>query len=739
MVKNITLSIVVTTHNEGLLAHKTMRSVFAATEALREKYNYEIIIHIDKGDRDTIKYFNRYKNRRDVKIFRNNFGNLSASRNFCVNSALGHYITFLDGDDLVSANWFLEGIKTLKSTKKDSIVYPEAVLMFGLNGEHNLTIQKPSSPLDKCKILLLGENCWSSVVMAKSEIFKKYPYKIFSEGYGYEDYAFNVETLYANIPHKIAKKTTLFYRQKSHSMRTSYFYYSKTLPFSPLFDFKHIKSIDISQFIAKTEPGSITSKEKDTSVKEPKSLIYRAYKSIRNNQFFNFFITPLAKLTLKLLRLLNAQPDDSSPDTQTEKNLNPVPDFVIEQWAAINNIEAQLYPQQYYVDRLSFYSAESQLPVGITFARIAQFITKIPDIIFLVPWIVRGGADKVLLNYIKALKQAYPGKHIIVISTLPVKNPWSEKITENVDFIDFGNLSAELSDDMRETLFTRLIIQLQCKRLHIINSEFAYHWVMRHLPLIKKDFNLSVSLFCGEFIPDSNMKGWTSFADPLILNIYPAIKKIFTDNRAIINKTVLKNGFDISKFHVHYQPIDHKEIKIRSLKKHEGPLKILWASRIAKPKIPHIVVEIAKKLDPKQFTIDMFGEVCNGIDEESLQNIPTLNYRGVYNGLQSINTSGYDLYLYTAMDDGVPNAILEAAAAGLPIIASDDGGVKEFIQDQKTGILVQDPLDVNLYIHALKFAKENFAEIHKYVERSQDLLKTQHSWSKFLEKVKEDF
>ena len=83
MSKKIDISLIITAHNEGLLAHKTMLSAFKAIEELeKEKISYEIIVHIDNGDEYTKEYFKRYENDKNIRIFNNNFGDLSSSRIF---------------------------------------------------------------------------------------------------------------------------------------------------------------------------------------------------------------------------------------------------------------------------------------------------------------------------------------------------------------------------------------------------------------------------------------------------------------------------------------------------------------------------------------------------------------------------------------------------------------------------------------------------------------------------------
>ena len=48
---------------------------------------------------------------------------------------------------------------------------------------------------------------------------------------------------------------------------------------------------------------------------------------------------------------------------------------------------------------------------------------------------------------------------------------------------------------------------------------------------------------------------------------------------------------------------------------------------------------------------------------------------GGFKGINSIETSNYDIYLYTSQTDGVPNILLEVASKVIPIVSSNIGGI----------------------------------------------------------------
>lgn len=705
----IDFSMIVTAHNEGLIAHKTIRSVFEALDELKKNdYTYEIIVHIDNGDKDTLNYFRRYENKKDIRIFKNNFGDTAPSRNFALSKARGKYVGFFDGDDLMSSNWLINAIRVLENSKEEVVVHPEAILAFGINQPYVLTLQGDSR--DDDPLVLFGENRWGSVLVAKKETLEKVPYRTLKNGYGHEDYVFNVEAIERGILHKIAKETVLFYRRSDHSRLSFGNEQRVIIPAMKMFDFESMRKFD---GLKNEGPRQ--------------SLMMRGYgfyKRMRENEKINRLITPVARIARRKI---------------DEGKKKDIPSFVKNEWVKINHIESQLYPYKNILRNVTTYSAEEYLRVGEAYARISKSITKLPDYVFLVPWLVRGGADKVLINYIKALKEIHPEWHFVVIATLPVKHTWGKMLPEGVDFIDFGKVAANLTPAVQDKLMSGLITQLRCKNLHIINSEFAYLWVRNHKKLVKNNYNLNISLFAYEYIAGSNQRAVFSYDDPYLFEIYDAVKNIFTDNAAMIKYTLEHNGFDGSKMKVHYQPVlDLSLTPAKEKLLERNKLKVLVAGRIVPVKLPELVAEIGRKVDARKISIDIYGSFDPDVDKNIFKNIPAIKYCGAYDGFSSIPTEKYDIFLYVSLTDGMPNVILEATAAGLPIIASNDGGVGEFIENNKTGILIEDYLDYKPYVEALNKVLSSPDVLPEYVKNAQRLLLKRHSWQDFVKTVKRD-
>ncbi|MBR2767263.1 glycosyltransferase [Candidatus Saccharibacteria bacterium] len=716
----VDLTVVVTTHSEGLVTHKTMLSVFEGTKRIEEAgYNYEILVHIDNGDKATKQYFKRYKddkNNKKIRVFENGFGDSGLSRNFAVQKARGEYIAFLDGGDLTSDNWYERALAKLKKSNEEIVVHPEAVMSFySFDQGIYLMYQKAAAPSDSTTLSLIDANLWYSAVMARRKTFLKVPYTKKTPGYSFDDYVFNIEIINAGIKHEIADSTVLFYRRSS-ALFSSEDREHAIIPYMELFNYQKIKKIELNSKMDDAEPVRSINRIKQNKM----------YRAIRENRVLNSFITPMASLFVK------KQAEEDKGDSSF--------DFVVREWKKINRIETQLYPYKRNLECIQMCPNDVQTRIGEAYCEVSKMISKKPDYVFIVPWLVRGGGDKVVLNYIEALHELHKDWHFAVIATeANAESPWADRLPGCADFIEFGKYVPKLNMAELDKLMSLIITQLDCKRLHIVNSMYGYNWAIRHKDLIGDNYDLNVTLFNEEPIPESNGEGVFAYDDPYLRDIIEVTRMVSTDNQRMVNRMFAQNGFDNkAQFKVHYQPMLDMECKMPKKEfVEDGKLHILWAGRVAPVKMPEIVAEIGRRLDPEKYSIDVYGEISGGVDNHIFDNIRTIKYHGSYDSFDALPLEKYDLLLYTSWNDGMPNTILEATAAGLPVIASDDGGVGEFIQDDKTGLLVKDMVNPNAYIEIIKGVKD-IQKLRKYVENAQKLLKTRHSWDAFLKNVRKD-
>ena len=705
----VELSVIVTAHNEGILAHKTMRSVFQALAQV-PRCKHEIIVHIDKGDQDTLKYFARYRDDSTIRILTNTFGDLGLSRNYCINEAKGKYIILTDADDLISSEYIKNMLQTLKSTTDDVVAHPEYSVSFWESRYKIWHTIQPASQ-EETAFLLFSQNQWPSSCGAKRKVFQKYPYLATKDGYGHEDYIFNITTAAAGVRHLIAKGTVNFYRQKEQSLMRDNDAKHVTQPYSELFDFRKWQKFNMS--FADAKKVSLQDRAR------------KLYVKARYNKLLNAMIEPGANLAKKVTgKKLIA---DQRP-----------PREIMQQWEEVGHIEMGLYPSPDRLKKLTVYNSQAHIRISEAYKKLCHQIKDYPDYVIVTVWMIPGGSEKVVLNYLEAIKEVHPEWKVAVITTTYANNIWRDKMPDNSYLIEMGNaMDWHFSEDDCDVLLTRLLLQLRAKKVHIINSLPGFRWADRHQELIKHQFDLYVSLFCHDLLPGTNAKGYFDYADPYARKIYPVVKAFYTDNSALPQYLAKLNGFDPKKFKVCYQPVDIiKEVRHGAA---SGKLNVLWASRVATQKNPKLLIRIAQKLSPETAHIDAYGRSEGECLKLKFPHNAAFQYHGAYNGLHSLDLAHYDVLLYTSYTDGLPNVILEAAAAGLVVVASDIGGVSDFIQDGETGFLVTDIENEDAYIEKLQYLRDHPELLQKMRTNAKKLLQKQHSWENFKKTIKKDF
>lgn len=487
-------------------------------------------------------------------------------------------------------------------------------------------------------------------------------------------------------------------------------------------------------------------------------LIYAFARSIY--RFFNFILKPLIHAHPRIQRfdavLRDAAKELLKPPTMIPQNTSrpntervpksihksgydnekkvSLPDWLIQEWREIHSVEPQLFPDKWLIENIPFYHIPTSR-LSEPYIELCSLYGKDISHVFLVPWLVKGGADLVTINYIQALKSNNLAKGITVISTLNADSPWAVRLPENVRFIEFGKIYSYLSQDEQEKLLSRLLLQMAPKVIHNINSELGYKIFVQYGKALSTFSNLYVSSFCIDLIHEGQMSGYPVWYLPKCFNYLQAL---FSENQTHLNRLHEMYAFEQQKMFVHYQPIDIPEKQNRSNNDGEKDhLDILWAGRLDRQKRPDILIQIAKKCLNLPFKFHVYGSPVLDADIYTRQfaKLNNVIYHGPFNGVASLPADRYDVFLYTSQWDGIPNILLEAILLNLPIIASNVGGVAEVITNEKTGFLIDPYDDVDKYVDCLRKIKQNSLLIYEITNNAYALLKERHSWDRFIENL----
>jgi len=151
---------------------------------------------------------------------------------------------------------------------------------------------------------------------------------------------------------------------------------------------------------------------------------------------------------------------------------------------------------------------------------------------------------------------------------------------------------------------------------------------------------------------------------------------------------VIYNGIDVNQFG------KLGSCKIESLD--EKFIITTGASRITARKGIKYLIEAIKILSPKYSNI-FLKAMGDGDEKENLKKLA--KELGLEKNVEFIgripreNTSPYyqeaSIFVLPSFNEGMSNAMLEALASGLPLIATDTGGTKELLENGKNGFIVK--------------------------------------------------
>jgi glycosyltransferase involved in cell wall biosynthesis len=686
--KKIDVSVVLNMHREALYLRPTLLSLeVCAAEASKAGIKVELIAVFDRADRDTLAVFHQTPLTafEAVRVIEIDAGSLGLARNAGVELSQGEYIWTADGDDLVSRNAIVQLVNTARSHPDSKVVvFIEFLAAFG--EQYHVVRYMESEWLTAADFAF--RHPFVSRVFIHRDAFQYLRYQDLkvTTGFAYEDWDFNCKLFANGYQFAIAPDTVFFYRQRSNSLlRQADAASARLIPHNQLFDpdcFRRLMNQARDQH-----------PDWNGFVKRRQGLVERDFaKELLQSESMKKHIVEAARL----------DPEVEPHRIAGASSYWPVP-WDIRHWGF------QLE---------SFYKM-----VGTT---------GFTDVVLL-PWLRPGGAEKYLLQILTELKAlGLAGRILVLTGQAASKHEWVSKLPKDSVFIDLFNSFPALDGFGRSLLATRAMLALvkEGGRLHLKTSEFSHEIMERYGAALSSQLRpiyYRFSDYSFEWEGDRIQGPW---GIKHLRQQMPHLEMLISDCTHIVQKDERMLGVSAAKHRVIYAQCDQIQGIVRNTAKPSK--RLLWCSRISAEKRPELLLLLGRTLKTSfpDVVIDVFG-YCEAPYTPSIFDSSTLRYGGTYGSFAELPIDQYDALVYTSAFDGLPNVILEALGAGLPVIAPDIGGISEAVIEGETGFLLDDHVDdevlVSSYVEAIENLYANWKAWSSLSKNAQALIAVRHS------------
>ena len=790
------ISCIVTFRAEDLIAHRTLRGISRAVDfCKRQSLNVETVCVLDDATSLTRELV--AKSAPDI-VIETSFGDSALARNAGVQRSSGKYVAFVEGDDFVSANWLHNAYRQMEATSSEVALHPEMGLAFGKSCRHWYHPNQDSPEFHVGNLLCLNYWGPAVFVRRETCTRIPFVPARAQDGFGYEDWHWNTLLAADGVQHAVVPLTACFVRVKTAGSRfpEPNAAGGVILP-SPLFskldvfDPRHEARAALARSSQAGEAGAQTAADGsdaqpedytsartksrlraladnmklaahswrmalDFTLVRPLALLRPPrpvlgpladnMKRAAHSWGMALYFTLLRPLVLLLpsrlerwcwrvihrVKPLLLEPFKAKPRApRPVPPAHPLPGWLVEELRSLSEIEPGLFPDREFLDHVPHHRTAVPLrdEVPVYAATMKILGSGHYSHVFLVQSLKPGGSELEALYFIRALVNEFH-KTVLVIITDDGDSPWLRKLPDTVTALEFGKAAKNLEFDEQRLVLLRLLLQLRPAVIHNLCSYLGWSLYAVHGRCFSGASRLFASLFCDDYSVESKRVG---FADPFFYDAYSHMTCVFADSRKYPRTLCDTYGYSEKRFRTIYIPAP--EMQPRRSMSLGSTRKILWAGRLTRQKRPDILCAIARALPQLEFHV--YGSSVWDVDKHypgELRKVPNIILHGVYDGFSSLPLQDFALFLYTSQWDGLPNVLLEAAACGLPIVASSVGGVPEVIH-QETGYPVEPYDDIPRYVAAILQVLSRPEEAAGKADRAMRLVSERHSWEHFVRSV----
>lgn len=305
------------------------------------------------------------------------------------------------------------------------------------------------------------------------------------------------------------------------------------------------------------------------------------------------------------------------------------------------------------------------------------------DSIVVLPRLQVGGAEKYAANLLKVMTAE--GRRCLLITT----DSWAadDRAALSLDILspmrDVRLVSLReglLSTWKPETVFALLLMKASPKQIFIINSEIGLKTIQKY----GRTLSNITKLYCAFFSESPGAIG-APYSARYLRGVI-AHSTVISDNLPAIENWKRRLGPAVTERFVcvpNYIELPSErmfeKLVAPRLARKRAPTNCnaLWLSRWEPFKAIDVLLDLLRKFPGLH--VDAYGPSDPGFKMDDLPK--NLELMGTIAHPGDIDVSDYDMMIFTSYFEGMPNAVLEMAALGVPIVASDVGGLRDTFAD----------------------------------------------------------
>ena len=355
-----------------------------------------------------------------------------------------------------------------------------------------------------------------------------------------------------------------------------------------------------------------------------------------------------------------------------------------------------------------------------------------PRAVVFLPWLAQDSGSLLAAAAIRALAEQHGNKSVLVILADHDREEASHLLPAGVRVVSLSRINERLSQLERIELIDLLIRRLSPDVVLNVNSHCCWEAFRRH----GRSLSAITRLYAMLTAADSLETGRGDDGSNLHLRqCLPHLAGIYCGSQSYIDSLTEQLGLpDMLRTRVVYLPQPAPRMQeVRRSRSAGKKLHVLWADRLMPQKNIDLLVRIAEGARRCEFHI--WGRGSHALElrmEDLSRRSPNVHFHGPFDNFGELPLNEYDAFVCTAPGNGIPDAMLEASAAGLAVVSSRVGDVDELI-DRDTGWLIGDLANPAPYIGALEAIANDPAEAARRAEAMQERLRRNHDWQTYRE------